>query len=141
MTETQNNRGLNPGGKGKARAVMIDHFQNSSGAWLLSGAIPSGLPMSSRSNMFNHHPKIPTMKEGRGRERECNTLSHVDMPWRLHTHDLGWNLVTWSDIDSESPCAQLNIVYGITYYRRNNGYCFCISSVLIGLSGHPNIQA
>ena len=33
------------------------------------------------------------------------------MPWSPHTHDLGWNFVTRSDLDSGDPCAKLYSVW------------------------------
>lgn len=71
VTETQNNRGLNAGGKGKATAVMIQCSPNSSRVWLLLPGAPPFL-VGFRFIVSQHGkspPQIPGTREGQGERK------------------------------------------------------------------------
>lgn len=76
VTETQNNRGLNAGGKGKATAVMIQCSPNSSRVWLLlPGAPPFLVGFRCIVSQYGKSPpQIPGTREGQGERKAYSFL-------------------------------------------------------------------
>ena len=54
-------------------------------------------------------PRKCSHERKEGKRKGKHTLSHGDMPWSPHTHDLGWNFVTRSDLDLSMCQAKYSI--------------------------------